>query len=108
LLREAGHGHIVENNLGVSKKELQRSTHGDSHVKSAIIFVLDEIDLLVSSRSTESYLRKLFSLAADADATTFVALVCVSNSVDNAKASRLNDLGMGKVAYFGGYSFIKM
>jgi hypothetical protein len=90
--------------LSLSTKQLKRPANVDGPHKSAILLVLDEIDFLVGSRATEGYLCQLFLMAADAN--SLFALVCVSNSVDNAKARRLNDLGMVRPSFLFHYPLL--
>ena len=77
--------------MGVSTNRLRRSPTGLDAGRSAIILILDEVDLLISSKGTEGYLRSLLALASNKN--TFLSVIGIANSVDNEKARRLNDLG---------------
>lgn len=76
-------------------KQLKRPKDLDKSKKSAIVLILDEIDMLVSKRGngmthsgTEEYLKELIASASDPN--NMLSLVGISNSVDN---DRLKSLG---------------
>lgn len=74
--------------IGGNKMQLRRPSDLDKSSKAAVILVLDEIDMLISKPGTEEYLRAIVGYAADENMR--LALVGISNSIDNAG---LNDLG---------------
>jgi Cdc6-like AAA superfamily ATPase len=77
--------------MGVSAKRLHRSKSTEATTRSAFILILDEVDLLISSKGLEGYLRTLLSLASNEN--TYLSVIGIANSVDNQKARRLNELG---------------
>jgi hypothetical protein len=74
--------------IGGSAKQLRRPHDLDRSSKSAVILILDEIDMLISRPGTEEYLRTLVGYAADENMR--LGLIGISNSVDNAG---LNEVG---------------
>lgn len=79
-----------------------KSNHQDEDGKPVVVFVLDEIDYLISAGvnkdhliKTEKYLQKIIEWAKSE--THLVGLVGISNSVENEKAQRLETLGFVSV-----------
>jgi Cdc6-like AAA superfamily ATPase len=73
---------------GVNAKQLRRPSDLEKSSKSAVILILDEIDMLISRPGTEEYLRTLVGYAADENMR--LGLIGISNSIEN---DGLNDVG---------------
>jgi Cdc6-like AAA superfamily ATPase len=77
-----------------SEKAVKRSKNAE---KSAVILVIDEIDLLVSSDKSENFLSTLLGWASNEQMT--FGIIGISNSVDNSKARRLHNLGVVSTSF---------
>lgn len=67
--------------IGGSAKQLRRPGDLERSSKSAVILILDEIDMLISKPGTEEYLRTFAGYAADENMR--LGLIGISNSIDN-------------------------
>lgn len=82
----------------VKSEKFLKNNSFDQDERPVVVLVLDEIDYLVSTSSStgkftksEQYLQKLIELARSKE--HLVALVGISNSVENDRAKRLEKLG---------------
>jgi hypothetical protein len=83
--------------MNISKLRLKRPA--DESKASAVILIIDEIDLLVNKTpltapfsGTENYLQTLLGWASDED--MLLSIIGISNSVENIKARRMKTLGL--------------
>jgi len=88
----------VSKRIGIEKDPSIRSLEKKAQ-KNVIIFIIDEIDMLIKKRNSdgESFLFELVRLANDEHLQ--FSLIGISNSVNDVYSARIKDVGAVSIAY---------